>query len=207
MRTLVKKQTEFFGKLQDAHCHRHMEMKFLYAIAPVLCGAKSATLLTFHDDCRAAWVVRQNALKKITGLKTQEIVNRRGTVLLFIYDETAFIQILQNGQIATLLTSYGYPADCSPEEALATLQHRFLTEYFPHELGLFLGYPIEDVWGFITNEGKNSICCRHWKVYHNLERAQEMFRKIDEAHEYAMSLLCEPLPIQIAAERLRAMVR
>lgn len=204
MSALVEKQTEFFRKLRDAHCYRHMELEFLYAAAPVLCGAKSATLLPLHDDCRAAWAVRQHALQKATGLNAREIVSGRGTVLLFLYDEAALGQILQNEKNAALLTGYGYSAGCSTGEALAHLQHRFLTAHFPHEIGVLLGYPIEDVWGFITNKGKDFICCRHWKVYHDLDRAQEMFRRIDEAHEYAISLLCDPLPIHIAARLLKA---
>jgi hypothetical protein len=85
---------------------------------------------------------------------------------------------------------------------LARLQRRFLNEGFPHEIGLFLGYPPEDVRGFIFNKGQNFICCRYWKVYHNAERAMEMFRKIDKAQILAMNILAEPLPARVAARRL-----
>ena len=36
---------------------------------------------------------------------------------------------------------------------------------FPHEIGLFLGYPFEDVMGFIENKGENYLCSGCWKVY------------------------------------------
>jgi hypothetical protein len=76
--------------------------------------------------------------------------------------------------------------------------------FFPHEIGVFLGYPAEDVLGFIINEGRNYVCCRHWKVYHDIERAQEMFRRIDEAHSYALDVLRDWKPIHIAAKLLKA---
>lgn len=36
---------------------------------------------------------------------------------------------------------------------------------FPHEIGVFLGYPLGDVVGFIENRGKNFTCCGCWKSY------------------------------------------
>lgn len=31
-------------------------------------------------------------------------------------------------------------------------------EDFPHEMGLLLGYPVEDVKGFMKHKGENSLC-------------------------------------------------
>ena len=36
---------------------------------------------------------------------------------------------------------------------------------FPHEIGVFLGYPLEDVVGFIRHRGKCFTCCGCWKSY------------------------------------------
>lgn len=83
------------------------------------------------------------------------------------------------------------------------LQEHFLQESCPHEIGLFLGYPLDDVKSFIKNKGKNCICCRYWKVYHHPEQAQKTFRLIDEAQHYAMDVLCEPKPIHIAVNLLK----
>ncbi len=46
---------------------------------------------------------------------------------------------------------------------------------FPHEIGLFLGYPIEDVASFISTAGTKSVSVGQWKVYHNNDRAQKQF--------------------------------
>ena len=57
---------------------------------------------------------------------------------------------------------------------------------FPHELGVLLEYPLEDVEGFIANAGQNSLASRYWKVYHNPQEAERTFRVYDEAQEQAM---------------------
>ena len=49
-------------------------------------------------------------------------------------------------------------------------------EDFPHEIGLFLGYPLEDVKGFIVNAGKNSKSTGYWKVYGNVAESEKLFR-------------------------------
>ena len=46
---------------------------------------------------------------------------------------------------------------------------------FPHEIGLFLGYPVEDVVSFIASQGAQSVSVGQWKVYHNNDRAQKQF--------------------------------
>lgn len=51
---------------------------------------------------------------------------------------------------------------------------------FPHEIGVFLGYPIEDVIGFINNKGCNFKCCGYWKVYGDKEKAIKEFARYDK---------------------------
>lgn len=47
------------------------------------------------------------------------------------------------------------------EQLLERLSGRIsASEDFPHEIGLFLGYPVDDVTGFIQNKGRNYLLCR-----------------------------------------------
>lgn len=49
---------------------------------------------------------------------------------------------------------------------------------FPHEIGLFLGYPAEDVKGFIENKAACSKCSGCWKVYGDEQAARILFKNI-----------------------------
>ena len=44
-------------------------------------------------------------------------------------------------------------------------------------MGLFLGYPLEDVKGFIANGGRNCTCCGCWKCYGDPEEARRRFAR------------------------------
>ena len=58
-------------------------------------------------------------------------------------------EYLAQDEARNLLLQDGYNIDGSLDEMIVRLKERFFhkTE-FPHEIGLFLGYPIEDVKGF-----------------------------------------------------------
>ena len=62
-------------------------------------------------------------------------------------------------------------------------------ESFPHEIGIILGYPPEDIEGFKRYKGRNFKCCGYWKVYGNAERAQKMFDAYTLCREKLMQAL------------------
>ena len=51
------------------------------------------------------------------------------------------------------------------------------------EIGLFLGYPVEDVLGFIENAGQNCKCCGCWKVYCNECEAVRTFARYKKCRD------------------------
>lgn len=54
---------------------------------------------------------------------------------------------------------------------------------FPHEVGLFLSYPPEDVKGFINNEAANYKYIGLWKVYGDEEGAKRTFARYKKCTE------------------------
>ena len=76
-----------------------------------------------------------------------------------------------------MLAQRGYPCE-NPEHCVAKLVDRLKeSPEFPHEIGLFLGYPPEDVKGFIENHALHSKCTGCWKVYGDQEEAERIFAR------------------------------
>jgi hypothetical protein len=68
-------------------------------------------------------------------------------------------------------------------------------EGFPHEIGIFLGYPLADVISFMSDVPQKNIACGYWKVYHRPERAERIFAQIRGARNRALlELLAEYYP-------------
>lgn len=74
---------------------------------------------------------------------------------------------------------------------------------FPHELGLLLGYPLEDVRGFIYNKGKNSLYAGYWKVYANVPAKRLIFRQYERAKEALITMMYQGLELSEIIERCR----
>lgn len=70
---------------------------------------------------------------------------------------------------------------------------------FPHEIGLFLGYPFEDVMGFIENKGENYLCSGCWKVYSCEQDAKECFCKYKECTRAYEELFDEGVSLECLA--------
>lgn len=99
--------------------------------------------------------------------------------LVYIYRKSALRKDLADPERATFLRDYGYDLtslDC----ALDHLAERIgKCDPFPHEIGLFLSYPLSDVKGFIE---LGSRCCKmvgHWCVYSEEEKARWSFNRFD----------------------------
>jgi len=107
----------------------------------------------------------------------------KGRALIYVYRPSMLIEDLKKKGVSEFLAQYGY-RDVSPLLCIKRLKERFLNSpEFPHEIGLFLGYPLEDVKGFIENSGQNSKFSGLWKVYGNEYETISRFVKFKKCKE------------------------
>lgn len=84
-------------------------------------------------------------------------------------------RLLSDEESLCFLNRCGYRRGTT-EFLLEQLSERLcLEQNYPHEIGLFLGYPLSDVIGFIENKGWNYTCCGCWKSYGDPEKAKAYF--------------------------------
>ena len=132
--------------------------------APTLAGIKTANLFTC--PCRnreklLAFVRRTNAKLVRKGLRI---------LPLRFSEEKA---LMSDSTAADILQQRGYCTG-SCEKCVGQLAKKLrLEEEFPHEIGLFLGYPPEDVCGFLENRTCKCVGC--WKVYGDEAAAKKKF--------------------------------
>ena len=67
---------------------------------------------------------------------------------------------------------------------------------FPHEMGLLLGYPLDDVTGFIEQKGKNYLYAGYWKVYTNMGEKICLFQAFEEAKEALIQAVARGIRIE-----------
>jgi len=64
-----------------------------------------------------------------------------------------------------MLHRLGYPADIAPRSLPDILKSRLAEGGFPHEIGIFLGYPLKDVAGFLGWTRLPFSCQGPWKIF------------------------------------------
>ena len=157
--------------------------------APTLANLKTASLFTVPAKGRNA----EESWKRTLAEKgvTLTILRERGErLLVYIYRAERLKKDLSHPEARCILCREGYRWKTTGE-ALATLQQRLHQgEGFPHEIGLFLGYPPEDVAGFIQHRGRICKCTGCWKVYGDEQQAVRQFAQFKKCRDIYLRLFC-----------------
>lgn len=162
-----------------------LENRLIEHCAPTLAGIKSANLFSCHFDSKEEVLLEIDALNKMLndrGVVVEAVKWKENWVLIYVYRRNMLEKELRQDGAAELLFQYGY-SDGDVEHCLEHLKERlYQYECFPHEIGIFLGYPLEDVKGFIAHKGKKCKYCGLWKVYCNEQETRKFFEKIQKCN-------------------------
>lgn len=160
--------------------------------SPVLAGLKTANM--FCDECGDPQQLypQLRRLNRMLGPKGLRIIPLRcgsGKALLYLYRPNRLEQDLADESADEILRECGYPREKSGNRLARLWQRLRSSEDFPHEIGLFLGYPPEDVRGFIEQGPRQAKCTGYWQVYGDEEKAQRTFARFRKCtNAYCMQL-------------------
>ena len=100
-----------------------------------------------------------------------------------LYRPSRLKKDLSSPEAVSILSGKGYSCD-DPDRCLAQLvEHLRDDKEFPHEIGLFLGYPPEDVRSFMKSPCQGVKCVGCWKAYSNKEEAEKTFERFQKCTE------------------------
>lgn len=152
--------------------------------APVLAGIKVSNLFSAElSVCRQA--LAYNSAYNARGVYFTMLCRCKNRGLVLVYRRARLAARLREPAVRGCLRGFGYPVQEGLEAQLDFLRTRVksMQDGFPHEIGAFLGYPLEDVIGFIENCGRDCKLCGFWKVYGDVERASRVFARYTACRE------------------------
>ncbi len=159
--------------------------------APTMASLKTGSMFVCPFGSREAMTAELRQLNLRLGQKGLRILPLRwrdGKALLYLYRPKLLERDLRDPLARALLSECGY----SPESANACLTRliaRLRTEPdFPHEVGLFLGYPPADVDGFMHRKEEWKLSGL-WKVYDDVESALRQFARCRHCTEVYLNCL------------------
>ena len=156
--------------------------------APTLAGLKTGSLFACPCPDRKELVRDLRGLNRRLqgrGLRILPMRYSDNRALLYLFRPGRLSRDLQNDAARSILDRAGY-AGLGTDASVLRLMHRLReSDSVPHEVGLFLSYPPEDVLGFIVNKAKNYKFIGTWKVYGDENAARrtfEQYRKCTDSY-------------------------
>ena len=147
--------------------------------SPTLAGIKTANMFTCKynsaEDMKHA-IRHWNHKLQSKGIRVLPLKYQDQQALIYLYRPSHLSADLKDETACAILRKYGYTPEYS-ERCITRLIRRLReNDGFPHEIGLFLGYPPEDVHGFIEQKACGYKCVGCWKVYGDEQKCKKLFR-------------------------------
>ena len=183
--------------------HRKELLKFLLVkTAAVRQGIKPAELLRVrhcYSGVNAEGLrvcLYRSDIYCILGLDYVELNVHEDSSLVLFYNARTLAATLAEPRNARWLARMGYPAD-TPREGEAELLQRMLAHLvdraaeceLPHEVGVFIGYPLKDVAGFMQRIPATPVHRGAWRVYGGADESLRRMRLYATAEANAARVL------------------
>ena len=146
--------------------------------SPTLAGIKTGNIFTIDrsliSDIKKE-LCELNQCFTDKGLRAIPLKITEKNVLLYLYRPDRLKADLSSKEAREILLEKGYSCDSIEGDIVHLIHHIHNDGSFPHEIGLFLGYPPVDVKGFMEDTRKGVKCVGYWKVYGDKEKAEKTF--------------------------------
>lgn len=162
---------------------KKIETQLALQCAPLIMGLKVSNLFIIPAENET---VVQMVLKH-SGISCFRLLRTTEKITYLLYRRKDLEQVIEHPKMRAFFQREGYE-----RFTLGTILYTFQRRYesymtaggmFPHEMGLLLGYPLDDVTGFIEQKGKNYLYAGYWKVYADMGEKIRLFQAFEAAKE------------------------
>ncbi len=162
--------------------------------SPTLAGIKTGNIFTIDKSLISDIKEELCELNRIfidKGLRAIPLKITEKSVLIYLYRPEKLKADLSSEEAKEILVKKGYSCKSIESDIVHLIHHIHNDCSFPHEIGLFLGYPPIDVKGFMEDTRKGVKCVGYWKVYGDKEKAEKTFSSYKKCTEvYKKCLSC-----------------
>lgn len=167
-------------------------IRLMKILGPVILKVKPSEILSFSKSEKNY----DENLKKIeevfgecTEIKYRIVdFNRKGKKVLF-YRESELNNTLSDKKNLKFLKSIGYPFSYTLNKYLNFIENKISNGIIPDEIGIFLGYPLKDVLGFMGHPSLKLTKINGWRVYGDSLLSDIKYNQFKNAKENIKILL------------------
>ena len=180
---------EFYNKLESMNGKEYIKNFLIYNTSLVIAKVKPAATITFkkcNEELYNNWCSIGKEFIKNINLNFIELREYDDSIIILIYNHSLLEKYINTESNKEFLVSLGYSENGTVIEHLVMLRNRYKEYNCPHELGVFLGIPINDVKDFMNCNDKKCLLIGYWKVYNDCSSAKKIFKSYDQVKEYTV---------------------
>lgn len=168
--------------------------KILKLIGATILGIKPAELINVKigsgfEECKKILInYPEIHYLKIKRLKLEPRIQT------FFYHQSLLTEIFRKKANKRFLIEMGYDPTNKLGENLEILKMRLREDNFPHEIGLFLGYPLKDVLGFMGKFSLELVKVKGWRYYGSISISEKHYNNYYFAKNYFKEVMESSYP-------------
>lgn len=169
-------------------------------LGPVLIGSKPAELLSFpkHDRNTFKKIEEiQRYIGKCKRVKYRLFKYKNDSIKVLFYNPKALDRSLKECRNMKFLKSLGYPKEYELDTYIEFIVNKMIDGIIPHEIGVFLGYPLKDIIGFIGHPSLKLTKISSWRVYGDPRLSDKRLDEFLDAKNKIKRLLMSSKPEEV----------
>ncbi|MBU5335680.1 DUF3793 family protein [Intestinibacter bartlettii] len=176
--------TECIKKCENKNCENKTNSSYIKRIirliGPVILGSKPSEIVNI-PGCIEDKERKLNEIEGFFGncrkVKYEIIKVHDGSKRVLFINEKSMNRCLSDKKCKNFLKFLGYPKEYNFETYMKELVFRLESEEFPHEIGIFLGYPLKDVLGFMGYGKQEFVEVCSWRIYGDKEVSYKVYNR------------------------------
>lgn len=158
-------------------------LEILVRLGPIIWGVKPAEILNIklgHDleKCKKCF----KNYSKVEFIEIKKLEKYPRMQVLF-YHKLLLQKTLCKKVNLDFLIKLGYPSKPKINIYINILKEKLRSKEFPHEIGVFLGYPLKDVLGFMGECPLELVAIEGWRYYGSKKLSELQYKKVRKARE------------------------
>lgn len=195
MRTCINNKECIFNNVCSDY-----EKRLLKTVSPIIKGIKPAEIISIRknkDDMQNKLQLLTNMISRCDKIKGKVIDYSSNSYKVFIYNENSLKDILHRKNIIDFLAMCGYSTNYFLNDYLYELYTRIGEGRIPDEIGIFLGYPLKDVMGFMGVINLPLTKINYWRIYGDANISDKLYDNIQKVKHNTEKLLAHKTPQQV----------
>lgn len=150
-------------------------------LGPTVLGIKPSELLNVSLYDQRIWEEFKALYFQHEQLGLKEIRQVNGRQQVIFYHRVTLDTVLREKHNQEFLRTFNFPETYSLDSYLNHVLDKIRSKAFPHEIGIFLGYPLKDVLGFMKQVPLTYVRTHGWRIYGDAQISDKIYEKYSQA--------------------------